>query len=255
MGYYKVTLAHAVCSELGKKNGGKPGDQTQNTDNTKGELRFQDWYVSGDSWDCVLRCKDKALRTPIAQNAISAVRNRHIGYSQEHRYTLYDKSKPFFFDASKVTTDVECDCSSLATVCARYAGITIPKETYTGDMEKVYTKYGFKSYSSKRYVLSSDKLVVGDILVRAGAHTAIVANTLYHMTRELYNVKGSMQVGGDVAALQYRLNEIIGAGLKVDGELGPKSAQAIRDFQVFAMLSPDGIAGRDTLTAAGFLYH
>ena len=255
--YYKVTLAHAVSNELGKSNGGKPGDQKQNKENTRGELLFQDWYISGgEKWDCVLRCKDKALRYLIADDAIDAVRNPHIGYSQEHRYTLYDNVKPLKFATSKVTKDVECDCSSLATVCANYAGIPIPRDTYTANMQIRYTNSKqFKAYTTSKYTKSATALKEGDILVRAGHHTAIVANIYYHMTRELYyDGEGPLMTGADVKALQARLNELIDAKLIIDGELGRKTDAAIRSFQRQNGLTVDGIAGRHTLTTAGFLY-
>ena len=256
MSVYKVTLAHAVGNELGGLSGGKPGDQLQDSTNNAGELRFSDWYISGGvRWDCVLHCTDNATRKKIAADAIKAVRNVNIGYSQDKRYGLYDDTKPYGFDAEKTTKAVDCDCSSLATVCANYAGIAIPRDTYTGNMQKVYvsTKM-FKAYTSDKYCTSPSSLKRGDLLVRAGHHTAIVANIYYHMTRELYYKSGKLMVGGDVMALQQRLNDLMAAGLVVDGELGKKTAAAIRQFQEDNLLEVDEIAGRETLEKAGFLY-
>lgn len=257
MGNYVVTLAHAVSNEYGKSSGGKPGDQKQNSDNTKGELLFQDWYVSGDKWDCVLRAKTSTIRHLIADDAIKAVRNKNIGYSQEKRYTLYDKAKNVGFDCGLVETPVECDCSSLMTVCANYAGIPIPKDTRTANMKTRYTATkSFKVYESNKYVLSSEYLKRGDILVRGGHHTACVANTLYHMTRELRYVEGNLMTGKDVKALQNRLNDlnVVDTPLVIDGELGRKTDAAIKAYQRQHNLETDGIMGKNTATSLGFLW-
>ena len=254
---YKVTLAHAVSDERGKSSGGKPGDQKQNQDNTKGELLFQDWYISGgNKWDCVLHCKNDYMRNLIAEDAIKAVRNPDIGYNQAARYTLYDLVKKQAFDCQSVSKPVDCDCSSLATVCANYAGIPIPEDTYTANMQTRYSNTKlFKVYTSNEYVRDYKKLSVGDILVRGGHHTAMVANTLYHFTRQL-KLTEPLMTGGDVKALQYRLNEygVTEKPLVVDGELGKKTDEAIRAFQKGLMVEVDGIVGRITATALGFLW-
>ena len=256
---YVVTLAHAVSNELGKATGGIPGDQKQNADNTKGELLFQDWYVSGNKWDFVLRGKTKTLRHLIAEDAIKGVRNKNIGYSQgnPNRYTLYDTTKNFGFDCGMEEKPVECDCSTFMTVCANYAGIAIPRDTYTGNMKTRYSNTkAFKILESNKYVLSPDNLKKGDILVRAGHHTACVANTLYHMTRELRYVESNLMTGKDVKALQQRLNDlnVVEVPLVIDGELGRKTDAAIRAFQRMENLEIDGIMGRHTAEKLGFLW-
>ena len=256
--YYKVTLGHAVSDENGKSSGGKPGDQKQNTENTKGELLFQDWYISGgNKWDAVIRCNDEYKHALIAEDVIKAVRNPMIGYNQAARYTLYDNVSDKGFDCSDTTKNVDCDCSALVTVAANYAGIPIPRDTYTSNMIDRYkaTKL-FKIYTADSYTKSADKLKVGDILDRSGHHTATVVNTYYHMTRQLRYVEGSLMKGDDVKALQQRLNElgIPDTELVVDGELGKKSDAAIKKYQKACKLEADGIVGRKTAEALGFLY-
>ena len=254
---YKVTLAHAVSDENNKSKGGKPGDQKQNQDNSKGELLFQDWYPSGgEKWDFVLRCKDEYMRALIANDAIKAVRNANIGYSQSARYTLYDAVKSQSFDCQYISKPVDCDCSSLVTVCANYAGIPIPKDVSTSVMKSVYSKTKlFTLYTSAEYTASPDKLKVGDVLVRAGHHTATVANTLYHFIRQL-KLNDQIMKGDDIKALQYRLNElgVVTTPLVVDGELGKKTDEAIRAFQKGLSITADGIVGKQTATALGFLW-
>ena len=65
----------------------------------------------------------------------------------------------------------------------------------------------------------------------------------YKLTTSLLK-KGSR--GESVKWLQYELNRY-GAGLKVDGILGPKSEQAIKDYQKANKLVVDGKAGPVTL--------
>lgn len=257
MSYYKVTIGHAVSNENNKSSNGKPGDQKQNKDNTYGELLFQDWYISGGKrWDCVLRCKDNKKRKLIADDAIKAVRNEDIGYSQDDRYALYDDVKDEEFDCSKTDKAVDCDCSSLATVCSNYAGIPIPRDTYTGNMKTRYSNTKqFKIYTANKYVTKDNYLKVGDILLRAGHHTAIVVNTLYHLVRQL-RYTSAMMSGADIKALQYRLNElnVSDTPLVVDGIFGKKTDEAIRKFQSENKLAVDGIVGKNTAKALGFLY-
>lgn len=252
---YKVTLAHARCNENGGSTGGRPGDQTANQDHTKGELRFEDWYLSGNGWDYMMRPTTSTIKSLMPEDACKAVRNVKIGYGQDDRYTLYDTAKNVAFDCALVDKPVDCDCSSLMTVCANYAGIAIPRDTYTGNMKARYSATGmFKLYSANKYTKQPDYLKRGDILVRAGHHTAIVANTLYHMTRQLRLVEGERMKGNDVKALQQRLNELDNAGLEVDGIFGTKTDDALVVYQVNAGLDPDGIMGRHTAEAMGFLY-
>ncbi len=252
---YKVTLAHARCNENGKATGGKPGDQTANKEHTRGELLFQDWYVSGSGWDCCMRTKPEKIRKQMSEDACRAVRNTKIGYSQGNRYSLYDAAKPHGFDCGKVDKPVDCDCSSLMTVCANYAGLPIPKDTRTANMQARYTATKeFKVYTSNKYTKQPDYLKVGDILVRAGHHTAIVANTLYHMTRELKLTEGERMRGKDIRALQQRLNELSGSSLETDGIFGPATDDALVVYQLNNGLDPDGIMGKHTAEAMGFLW-
>ena len=252
---YKVTLAHARSNEKGGATGGIPGDQTANKEHTAGELRFEDWYLSGDGWTCVLRGTSKELRRRMSEDACAAVRNTEIGYGQDDRYTLYDTSKPLGFDCGKVEKAVDCDCSSLMTVCANFAGVPIPRDTCTANMQARYNATGlFKVYTAKKYTMKPDYLKVGDILVRAGYHTAIVANTLYHMTRQLRVRESGYMQGDDVKALQQRLNELSDARLELDGVYGPNTEAEIIMYQAAHGLEIDGIMGRQTAEKMGFLW-
>jgi zinc D-Ala-D-Ala carboxypeptidase len=54
--------------------------------------------------------------------------------------------------------------------------------------------------------------------------------------------------GERVVAIQYLLNQRIGAGLTIDGVFGPKTAAAVRTFQTRSKLPADGQVGAQTWT-------
>lgn len=251
---YSVTLAHAVCDENGKGYNGKAGDQTGK------EVRLQKWYLSGKKWDYVLRCKNAALRKMIANNAEFGARNEHLGYDMYERYSAWNKTKDVNFNLYLLDEDAECDCSQLASMCCNYAGIPIPKDTYTRNMKVRYSNSGcFKILSANRYTTSADNLVVGDILLREGHHTAIVVNTVYWLTNSISKETATIERKADVKAIQSRLNVLLADAesfvpLEVDGKWGSKTDAAVRMFQRINYLEVDGKVGRNTAKALGFIF-
>ena len=113
-----ITIAHAVCDERGRTSGGAAGNQTANLYHTTGELRFSEWYnPNGGGWDYLIRPKKRSKAIAIAAAAMSAVRNKNIGYDQSDRESLYDQVKYCSFKPTGAITPCNCDCSSLVTVC------------------------------------------------------------------------------------------------------------------------------------------
>lgn len=245
MNPYRVTIAHAICNEFGRATGGQPGNQSGE------ELKFREWYSSGDGWDAVLRAKDKSKRKLIADCAEKCVRNLKIGYDQEDRYSLYDTVQLEKFDPDTLKIKVNCDCSSLCTVCANYAGYYILRGTHTGNMISRYKEAGFKVLSSSKYTAHTEKLKVGDILVREYGHAAIVVNTIYAI---LNNQSMTRYTTRATRAIQSRLNDLENAKLKVDGIYGIKTAAAVRSYQEKNDLEVDGIVGPQTTKVLGMLY-
>ena len=248
-----ITIAHAVCDERGRTSGGAAGNQTANLYHTTGELRFSEWYnPNGGGWDYVIRPKKKATAIAIASAAMSAVRNNRIGYDQSDRESLYDAVQYKNFDPAIVDKPVNCDCSSLVTVCCNYAGIPILRGTYTGNLKERCEAVGyFKIYKSAKYTQCSNNLKDGDILLRVGHHAAIVVNTIYHMTKHLKI--GSSRT--DVLYLQHALNQTaFSCGLIEDGEFGFKTDAALRRYQSIYKLQSDGIMGPLTAAHMGFLW-
>lgn len=83
--------------------------------------------------------------------------------------------------------------------------------------------------------------------------TAVEKSTLagpcsFNWTRQLYFKRPNMR-GEDVKELQVRLNRSIDAGLKVDGLFGPRTREAVIDFQRDRGLARDGIVGPKTQAA------
>lgn len=56
--------------------------------------------------------------------------------------------------------------------------------------------------------------------------------------------------GEDVKVLQMRLNKV-GATLLVDGDFGPRTEAAVKNFQIRKNLTPDGVVGQETWGALG----
>ena len=161
-----VTLGNASISELGTING-TPGDQT------KAEVCLRGWYSY--PWGQMVRAKDPDVAEKIASAMEAACANDHIGYGQKDRLTLNAEAKKVGYDLSKISTDCNCDCSSLVAVCAIAAGVPVSPSIYTGNEVSALQKTGqFDVYTGAEY-LTSDKLMKrGDILVKQYAHTVVV---------------------------------------------------------------------------------
>lgn len=245
-----VTLGHAVSGTVNAIKGDKAGNQ-----NGK-ELQFRQWYKSGETgWTHVIRCKTKKKREMIADCMEKAVRNQHIGYDQNERTTLYAEAIKYGYDVSKITKDVETDCSALVAVCCNYAGIPISKDVYTGNLLQALKNTGmFNCHTSKSYINDFKKLKRGDILLRAPGHVAVACNTLWWLKSTLKQSNATVDRVKDVKALQCRLNELGNYGLVVDGKWGAKTQKAVVDFQFNNQLEADGIVGKATASVLGFLY-
>ena len=167
-----VYIGGASIDENGKAHGGKAGNQTGR------ELRKQKWYMHSKGWR-VFRAKDAQAAAKLAACMAAAVANKHIGYDQHQRNTLYKAAEPFGFDVSKVAVDVECDCSALVRVCCAYAGITgLPEDFRTTNEPKNLLATGaFTEMAGEKYTRQAACLRAGDILCTpVQGHTVIVLN-------------------------------------------------------------------------------
>ena len=165
-----VKIGHASLDERGKITGGAAGDQTGS------EVCIRSWYSK--PWGFVLRCKDSSKAEKMALACEQGCANEKIGYNQSKRNTLYTQAQKVNYNLSKITAACECDCSSFMTVCALAAGIPI---TYgsnaptTSTMKAVFMNTGeFDILTESKYLTEDTWLKRGDILVKAGSHTAMV---------------------------------------------------------------------------------
>lgn len=163
-----VIVGSARSNENGGITGGKPGDQTGR------EVSTQEWYLHQKGW-VVIRAKGKLVRKKIAHNMRSICANNNIGYCQDHRGTLTVQAKPYGYDASKVTTACEVDCSEAVRNCILYAGIQVESFS-TGSEAAACQKTGmFEVLRDDKYCKSPDYLLEGDILVtKTKGHTVVV---------------------------------------------------------------------------------
>lgn len=173
-----VRIGSAHIDENGAARGGKAGDQ-----NGK-ELSEQDWYLHSKGWR-VLSAKDRHVAEWTALAMRLACANRHIGYDQSQRNTLYAAARDVGFDVSKVVKDCETDCSALVRVCVQYAfskcglGITVPDFRTTNEAEVLIATGQFAELKDKAYTTSPDRLTEGMILVtRTQGHTVVVTQGL-----------------------------------------------------------------------------
>lgn len=171
-----VMISHASIDERGNIVGGKSGDQTGK------EVCTRSYYSKG--WNVVVRMKTPAMREKVADCMVKAVDNNYIGYNQARRMTLINYARNVGYDPSKVTTPCDCDCSSLVTLACIYAGIREASLIVGGNAattstlrKRLQATGAVDIFTSKDYTMSDKKLLVGDILIREGAHTAVVVQT------------------------------------------------------------------------------
>lgn len=173
-----VLLGHASQNEYKKANGGKPGDQN------KQEVLFRNWYSPSSKWDYVLRPITNTVAEKSAKFVEDVCKNDKIGYDQQGntetqgRNSLYKQAKKVKFDASKIKTACECDCSSLLHTASVAGGANLPYGSNgltTRTMVDAYRKSGdYNVLSDEKYLTSDKYLRRGDILVNEGHHTVMV---------------------------------------------------------------------------------
>ena len=242
-----VYIGGASIDENGKAHGGKAGNQTGR------ELRRQKWYLHSKGWR-VFRAKSAEVQAKLAACMAAAVANRHIGYDQYQRNTLYKAAEPFGFDVSKVTADVECDCSALVRVCCAFAGIQGLPEGFrtTNEPKNLLATGAFTEMVGEKYTKQAAYLMAGDILCTpVQGHTVIVLNdgakaepTAEGLSRGDY--------GTAVRAMQSALLKWDSKCLPkcgADGDFGSETEKALKAYQKFAGLPVTGVYDEATRAA------
>ena len=151
-----VKIGSARIDENGKAHGGSAGDQMGK------EVSTQSWYASNKVW-VLLRAKSAEAREKIARCMQWACDNKHVGYDQYQRDTLYNETKQYGFDVSKVTKDVETDCSALVRVCVNYAGIPVGNFRTPTEPSVLMATGAFDKFTDDAHCKQSANLLRGDI--------------------------------------------------------------------------------------------
>ncbi|MGN0182075.1 MAG: hypothetical protein ACI4DP_06650 [Candidatus Ornithomonoglobus sp.] len=149
-----INIGHARNSNLSNAN------QVSITPNSY----FTDWTV-------VLRPTSTTIANKMVEVCKAGCANNNIRYSQGSRLTLNTAAKKVNYDLSKITSIVYCDCSSFMAVCAIGAGVNVSPSVTTSNMKNAFV-------ATKKFdaitVKDASYLKKGDILLRAGSHTAMV---------------------------------------------------------------------------------
>lgn len=255
-----MIIGNAVHDENGGARNGKPGDQLQaSTDDYKGEVKLQNFYMNKKGWN-ILRFKKERYASIAAKLMKIACSNKHIGYSQSDRYGIINKG----IDTKE---DTNCDCSSLVReVIQETTGKNIP-DFSTENEVKVLQNTGLFEHTIE--YKAGTTLYDGDIIVtKTKGHTAIVvegmprsnpyAEPLTNVTSQANakktGCKNYIYKGEGVQWVQYELcqhqfqTEIDSCG-GIDGECGKGTVSCIKEFQKLKGLEVDGICGPKTRSA------
>ena len=164
-----VRIGNARIDENGRVSGGQAGDQTGL------EVAIEPWYLHTKGW-VVIRAKDANVRERIAICMEAACANNFIGYNQDCSWELYDKSKQYGWDCSKVNVTANADCSSLVRTCVAFAAQREIEWFSTLIEVKILNKTKlFNILTDAKYTKSSDYLLRGDILCTCTqGHTVVV---------------------------------------------------------------------------------
>lgn len=248
-----VMIAHASLDEHGKIKNGQAGDQTGK------EVCIRSWYSK--PWQYVIRFKDSDIAEKVARAMEMAAKNELVGYDQLQRNTLLKEARKFNYDISRVHVACETDCSALVSVACMYAGIPESTLTLNGNCATTRTlRPILKStgeveiFSTAAYTNKTDKLKRGDILLKEGAHVAVVVQvdkpqlkSIDEIAKEVIAGKwGSGQArranltdaGYNYALVQDRVNTILKSQKK------PKDMpKYICDYLYKLIDNPYGVAG------------
>lgn len=256
-----VKISNSGSDEHGNYKNGQAGDQTGR------EWQIRNWY--NRPWNCVLRHPLAEVRACLATLAVKAAENDRIGYDQYQRDSYGQALKDADYDPSKITKNVESDCSKGVIDNARATGYILGIEelkkieaTYTGNMRVGFSKAGFQILTAERFLNSDAYLLAGDILLNDAHHTCTVitngsksgdeAAQTVSVTMEEYEMLPLLKRGSKgkaVEHLQWMMNRATYKNKKTlgeDGDFGWNTTGRVVDFQSANGLEPDGEVGPKT---------
>lgn len=166
-----VMIGQASKDERGQYRGGTAGDQTGQ------EVCIRTWY--NRPWDTVLRWKNESVAKAFAEALKAICNSPKVGYDQNQRTTLWSECEKINWQITRLSqiSACECDCSSLMAVCARFCGLSVSKDIWTGNLAAAFKATGqVEILKDSMYTTKSDYLHVGDILLNTQHHVAAVVS-------------------------------------------------------------------------------
>lgn len=158
-----VLCGYASIDERGMASGGKAGDQTG------GEVKTGNWYYFGQT--VVIRFKSRSLAKKAADVCKKLANNKHVGYDQSQRTTLFDEMKRVGWKPDKIAKDVETDCSAMIAVICNAVGVNISKNCWTGNLKAALMETGkFETFTGATYCKQDKFLRYGDIILNEEEH-------------------------------------------------------------------------------------
>lgn len=180
-----VKCGWASIDERGRARGGVAGQSIKNGIGT--EVKIGNWYYFGQN--VVLRFKSRTEAAKAARVCEQLCSNRHVGYDQNQRTTLYDEMKRVKWDPAKIARNCETDCSALIAVILNAIGIKVSKDIWTGNMVKAIMDTGkFSKFTGATYCKKDKYCRYGDIIVNEAGHV-IMALEDGEGTKELDKTK------------------------------------------------------------------
>ena len=149
-------------------------------DSTGQEYLVMNWYDR--PWDCVLRHPDGNVAKKIAQLAVEAANNDHIGYSNQYpdRMTFWEELEANNYSPSAIKNDCASDCSGSTGMIVRSVGHQLNKNELTEvdiggttTMREDFSSKGFNVLTGSEYTSGPDNLQSGDILLNEALHATI----------------------------------------------------------------------------------
>lgn len=166
-----IYVGSARIDERGKLSGGQAGDQkqTSSTNDTKGEVSMQPFYVHSKGW-YILRPKKISVANKMAKSMTTACNNSNLGYDQSNRLGVITYGV-------NTKTKTECDCSSLVRACIIESTGKDVGNFSTWNEADILEKSGL--FEKRIVYVNQTKTPVynGDVLVtKTKGHTVIVVS-------------------------------------------------------------------------------
>lgn len=252
-----IKVGGARINEKGKVSGGKAGDQT------KKEVCIHNWYDG--KWTDVLRPVDPIIGQNIAAAMKAICENDMIGYDQPYRNTAYILwLKLGTIKAINKPCSTDCSASTILSILAAFKAANKKFDLVYGSnapttsnmVEKLMKTGQFIDLTDKKYTKSSEYLKAGDILLRRGHHVIVVLEdgtpdkekeTKNPYKEPTVTIKIGC-IGEGTRWVQWHLKRLGYKGkdkklIKDDGNFGPNTDYALRNFQKNKGLENDGKCG------------